>query len=133
MTLRRRTFLSSIAAALGMLGLPSSLRGQGTSMNRFGLHGKLMAHPGQRDALSKILLDAARVVSPLPGCEIYFVSTDEQDANALYVTEVWKSEADHKASLEMPEVRALIEKGRPMVAGFGDSTRLVPLGGHGLG
>ncbi len=55
-----------------------------------------------------------------------------KDANALYVTEVWKTEADHKASLQMPDVRALIEKGRPMVAGFGDSTRLVPIGGHGL-
>ena len=101
-------------------------------MNRFGLHGKLIAHPGQRDALAQILLDAAKVVSALPGCEIYFVSIDEKDANAIYVTEVWKAEADHKASLQMPEVRALIEKGRPMVAGFGDSTRLVPLGGHGL-
>ena len=91
-----------------------------------------MAHPGQRDALAQILLNAANVVSALPGCEIYFVSIDEKDPNAIYVTEVWKAEADHKASLQMPEVRALIEKGRPMVAGFGDSTRLVPLGGHGL-
>ena len=102
------------------------------SSTRFGLHGKLLAHPGQRDALAQILLDAAKVVSSLPGCEIYFVSTDEKDANAVYVTEVWKAEADHKASLQMPAVRALIEKGRPMVAGFGDSTRMVPLGGHGL-
>lgn len=101
-------------------------------MTRFGLHGKLIAHPGQRDALAQILLDAAKTVSSLPGCEIYFVSVDEKDPNAIYVTEVWKAEADHKASLQMPEVRALIEKGRPMVAGFGDSTRLVPLGGHGL-
>ena len=101
-------------------------------MARFGLHGKLMAHPGQRDALAAILVDAARVVSSLPGCEIYFVSTDEKDPNAIYVTEVWKAEADHKASLQLPAVRALIEKGRPMVAGFGESTRLVPIGGHGL-
>jgi quinol monooxygenase YgiN len=101
-------------------------------MNRFGLHGKLIAHPGQRDALAQILLDAAKLVSSLPGCEIYFVSNDEKDSNALYVTEVWKSEADHKASLQMPDVRKLIEKGRPMVAGFGESTRLVPIGGHGL-
>ena len=101
-------------------------------MARFGLHGKLMAHPGQRDALAAILIDAARVVSSLPGCEIYFVSIDEKDPNAIYVTEVWKAEGDHKASLQMPGVRALIEKGRPMVAGFGESTRLVPIGGHGL-
>lgn len=102
------------------------------SSTRFGLHGTLIAHPGQRDALANVLLDAAKVVSKLPGCEIYFVSTDEKDPNAVHVTEVWKAEADHKASLQMPDVRALIEKGRPMVAGFGASTRLIPLGGHGL-
>ena len=102
-------------------------------MTRFGLHGKLIAHPGRRDALAQILLDAAKTVSRLPGCELYVVSTDDKDPHAVYVTEVWKAEADHKASLQMPEVRALIEKGRPMVAGFGESTRLTPLGGHGLG
>ena len=101
-------------------------------MARFGLHGKLIAQPGQRDALAQILIDAAKAVSSLPGCEIYFVSLDEKDQTAIYVTEVWKAEADHKASLQMPAVRALIEKGRPMVAGFGESTRLVPIGGHGL-
>jgi quinol monooxygenase YgiN len=99
---------------------------------RFGLHGKLLAHPGQRDALARILVDAARTVSALPGCEIYVVSLDEKDPNAVYVTEVWKAEADHKASLQMPEVRALIAKGRPLVAGFAESARLVPIGGHGL-
>src|SRR5688500_17804102 len=125
MTLPRRGFL---AGMFGVFTLPAWF--QGVSMARFGLHGKLIAHPGQRDALAEILLDASKIVAPLPGCEIYFVSTDEKDANAIYVTEVWKSEADHKASLQMPAVRALIEKGRPMVAAFGESTRLVPLGGH---
>ncbi len=103
-----------------------------TTAGKFGLHGSLLAHPGQRDALAAILLDAAKAVSALPACEIYVVSTDEKDASAIYVTEVWTSEADHKASLQMPAVRALIEKGRPLVAGFGDSTRLVVAGGHGL-
>ena len=101
-------------------------------MTRFGLHGTLIAHPGQRDALAQLLLDGTKVVATLPGCEIYIVSVDEKDANAIHVTEFWKSEADHKASLQMPEIRAIIEKGRPMVASFGASTRLVPLGGHGL-
>lgn len=136
-TFPRRGFLIRALAALGAFAAvfrrtASGLRAQGTSMTRFGLHGKLMAHPGHRDALAHILLDAAKVVSALPACEIYVVSTDEKDPAAIYVTEVWTSEADHKASLQMPEVRALIEKGRPMVAGFGESTRLVALGGHGL-
>src|SRR5687767_3077930 len=127
MTLPRRGLLAGL---IGFFALPGSLRG--ARMTHFGLHGKLIAQPGQRDALARILLDAAKIVAPLRGCEIYFVSVDEKDPNAVYVTEVWTSEADHKASLQTTEVRALIEKGRPMVAGFGESTRLVPLGGHGL-
>lgn len=91
MTLPRRGFLSGLAAGLGVLGLSWPVHAQGQQpMNRFGLHGTLMAHPGQRDALAKILLDAAKVVSALPGCEIYFVSLDEKDATAIHVTEVWK-------------------------------------------
>lgn len=101
-------------------------------MTRFGLHGTLLAHPGQRDALAQLLLDGTKVVGTLPGCEIYIVSVDEKDANAVHVTEVWRSEADHKASLQVPEIRAIIDKGRPMIAGFGGSARFVPLGGHGL-
>lgn len=101
-------------------------------MKRFGLHNVLIAHPGKRDELAQLLLDGTKIVATLPGCELYIVSTDEKDPNAIYVTEVWRTEADHEASLKMPEIRAVIEKGRPMVAGFGGSTRLVTLGGHGL-
>jgi quinol monooxygenase YgiN len=132
MTLSRRGLFSGFAATLVTMAFATPTRSQQTVRNRFGLHGKLIAHPGQRDALAQILLVAARVVSSLPECEIYFVSKDETDTNAIYVTEVWTTEAAHKASLQMPEVRALIEKGRPMVASFGESTRLVPIGGHGL-
>ena len=101
-------------------------------MTRFGLHGTLLAHPGQRDALAQLLLEGTKVVGTLPGAEIYVVSIDEKDANAVHVTEIWRSEADHKASLQVPEIRAIIDKGRPMIAGFGGSSRFLPLGGHGL-
>lgn len=101
-------------------------------MNRYGLHNRLAAQPGQRDALAQLLLDGTRIVAALPGCELYVVSIDEKDANAIYVTEIWKTREDHEASLKMPEIRAVIEKGRPMVAGFSEQTHMVTLGGHGL-
>lgn len=101
-------------------------------MSRFGLHGTLIAQPGQRDALAQLLLGGTKDASALPGCELYMVSIDETDENAVHVTEVWRSEADHKASLQRPEVRETITKGRPMIAGFGGSTRLTVLGGLGL-
>ena len=105
---------------------------QGESMDRFGLHGKLTAHPGQRDALLAILLEGADLVGNAPGCEIYFVSTARDEADAIWVTEVWRSEADHAASLSFPGVKELIVKARPLIASMSDSARTIPIGGKGL-
>ena len=57
---------------------------------------------------------------------------DPADANALWVTEVWESQASHQASLSLPAVQAAIAKGRPMIAGFSNRVETVPLGGYGL-
>ena len=105
---------------------------QGSSMTRFGLHGKLTAQPGQRDALLAVLLEAADLVGAAPGCEIYFVSTSHTEADAIWVTEVWRSEADHAASLSFPGVKDLIVKAKPLIASMSDSARTVPIGGKGL-
>lgn len=95
----------------------------------YGLIGKMIAVEGQRDALIAVLLEG---VSGMPGCLSYVVARDPADANAIWITEVWDSEASHKASLSLPSVKAAIAKGRPMIAGFGDSVVTAPVGGHGL-
>jgi quinol monooxygenase YgiN len=101
-------------------------------MTRFGLHGKLTAQPGQRDALLKILLEAADLVGNAPGCEIYYVSTSQTEPDALWVTEVWRSEADHAASLSFPGIHELIVKAKPLILSMSDSARTIPIGGKGL-
>lgn len=100
-------------------------------MNRLGLHGKVTAQPGQRDALVKVLLTAAELVGNAPGCELYYVATSETDPDAIWVTEVWRSDADHRASLSVPGVRELISQGRPLIAAM-EQVRSVPVGGKGL-
>ena len=94
-----------------------------------GLIGKMTTKPGQRDAFIAILLDG---VSAMPGCLSYVVATDPNDAEGIWITEVWDSEASHKASLSLPAVREAIARGRPMIAGMSDQTITVPVGGHGL-
>lgn len=101
-------------------------------MNRYGLAGKVLAQPGQRDALVQVLLSAAELVGRAPGCELYFVATSPSEPDAVWVTEVWRSEADHAASLAMPGVKELIAKGRPLIAGMGERFVTTPLGGKGL-
>lgn len=96
----------------------------------YGIIGKIIAVDGSRDALAAVILDG---IAGMPGCLSYIVANDAEDANALWVTEVWDSEASHQASLSLPSVREAIQKGRPMIAGFGERYITTPLGGQGLG
>lgn len=101
-------------------------------MERFGMCGKVVAKPGQRDKLVEHLLEAARLLTPLETCEFYVVNTMPAEPDAVWVMEIWRSEADHDASLKLESVRALIGKAMPLIASGGSSIRLVPVGGKGL-
>jgi quinol monooxygenase YgiN len=95
----------------------------------YGLIGKMIAVSGQRDALLSILLDGT---SGMPGCLSYVIARDPADADALWITEVWDSQASHQASLALPAVQQAIARGRPLIAGFGERFETAPVGGHGL-
>lgn len=95
----------------------------------YGLIGKMIAAPGQRDALIEILLQGT---TGMPGCRSYVVAADPGDANAIWITEVWDDEASHKGSLSLPAVQAAISKARPIIAGFGERFVTTPVGGVGL-
>lgn len=95
----------------------------------YGLIGKMIAVAGERDALAAILLDGTHA---MPGCLSYVIARDPADDNALWITEVWDSQASHKASLSLPSVQAAIAKGRPLIAGFSNRVETVPIGGYGI-
>ena len=95
----------------------------------FGLIGKLNAVPGQRDTLIEILLEG---IYDMPGCLSYIIARDPSDANAIWVTEVWDSQASHDASLSLPAVQQAIARGRSLIAGFRERIVTQPVGGHGL-
>ena len=94
-----------------------------------GLIGKMIAAPGQREALIAVLLEG---IQDMPGCLSYVVARDLKDENAIWITEVWDTKESHAASLKLPSVQAAIAKGRPMIAGFGDYVTSEPVGGVGL-
>jgi quinol monooxygenase YgiN len=95
----------------------------------YGLIGKIKAVPGQREALTAILLESA---GDMPGCLSYVVAKDPADADAIWVTEVWDSQESHRDSLSLPSVQNAIARGRPLIAGFGERFETEPVGGHGL-
>lgn len=95
----------------------------------YGLIGKITCVAGKRDEFAAILLQG---VGEMPGCLSYVVAQDPAEADALWVTEVWNSQASHQASLGLPSVKDAIAKGRPLIAGFSNRVETVPVGGHGI-
>ena len=124
----RREFLALGAATVAVTAsVRPAFAWDGADM--YGLIGKMTALAGKRDELIAILLAG---VAEMPGCLSYIVATDPADANAIWITEAWDSKASHDASLSLPQVRAAIAKGKPLIAGFSDGTVTAPVGGHGL-
>jgi len=96
----------------------------------YGLIGKMRAAPGQREALIAILMDQEN--ADMPGCLAYIVARDANEPDAIWISEVWDSAESHKASLEIPSVRAAIEKAMPIIAGFDTHVETEVVGGIGL-
>jgi quinol monooxygenase YgiN len=128
MPLDRRQFIATATFGAMAFALPGATASQ-ESASMHGLIGRMMAAPGQRDALIAILLES---IDDMPGCLSYIVARDTADENAIWITEVWDSEENHKASLSLPAVQAAIAKAKPLIAGFGDYIQTAPVGGHGL-
>lgn len=130
--LARRRFLALTGTAAAALVVPRWALAEGSTemAEMYGLIGKFVAVEGQRDALIAILLEG---VAGMPGCLSYVVARDPADATAIWITEVWESEASHRASLSLPSVQKAIERGKPLIAGFGERVVTAPVGGHGLG
>jgi quinol monooxygenase YgiN len=126
--MRRRDFLAVAATTVTAIGAASwAVAEPGGEM--YGLIGKITAVPGKRDELIAILLEG---VGDMPGCLSYIVAKDASDADAIWISEAWESEARHAASLSLPSVKDSIAKGRPLIAGFSNRVVTMPVGGHGL-
>jgi quinol monooxygenase YgiN len=95
----------------------------------YGLIGKMISKPGQRDALLAVMLQGAQ---DMPGCLSYIIAKDAGDENAVWITEVWEDEASHQASLQLQSVRDAIAEAMPLIAGIEPGVITDPVGGVGL-
>ena len=129
MTLGRREFVTaSVGAVAYALFAPEVAVHGATKM--YGLIGKMVASAGKREELIKILMEGT---SKMPGCISYIVAKDSKDGDGVWVTEVWDSKESHSNSLMLPEVKAAIAKGRPLIKSFDIYHETEPVGGYGLG
>src|SRR5262245_31688423 len=129
MCIDRRTFIALAAGAAVAPAAAARSASASFADTMFGLIGKMTTKPGQRDAFIAILLEG---VGAMPGCLSYVVAKDPRAPDGVWIPEAWDSEASHKASLSLPAVKDAIARGRPMIAGFGEQTITIPVGGYGL-
>jgi quinol monooxygenase YgiN len=82
----------------------------------YGLIVKLTATAGRRAELIDVLGgDNSQAIS---GCLSFVSAEDNDDDDVLWVTEVWASEASHKASLELPPSKSGLPPIETLVAGY---------------
>ena len=69
-------------------------------MTQVSRYGKATAKAGKAGELAEILLAAAAELEDDPGCELYLINRQSDQPNTIWVTELWRSQADLDASLE---------------------------------
>jgi quinol monooxygenase YgiN len=129
MRLDRREFVAVVVGAMGATRGIQLDAPQETGGRMYGLIARFTAVAGQRESLAHILIEGT---SQMPGCLSYVVASDSADPSSLWVTEIWDSQASHKASLQLPAVQAAMARGRPLIADLGDRVETTPIGGHGI-
>nr|WP_314434897.1 antibiotic biosynthesis monooxygenase [uncultured Brevundimonas sp.] len=95
----------------------------------YGLLTRLTAMAGRRDELTLCLLDTDL---KRPGCHSYVVAHDLNDADALWVTEVWMNRATHDAWSVDIHKTGVLRPALALIAIFGDTIFTRPIGGLGL-
>jgi quinol monooxygenase YgiN len=98
---------------------------------RFGISGSMDTKPGQRDAVVALLLRDVEEIKAV-GCDLYVVSVSDDKPDTIFITEIWKTADAHKASLQLPSVKAAIAEAMPMLSGEFEQVTYSVVGGLGL-
>ncbi|HDU7437162.1 putative quinol monooxygenase [Listeria monocytogenes] len=98
----------------------------------YGLLTAFYTHPGERDHLVKILLEAAESLEEYNTCIQYIVSESENEADTVFVSEIWVDKGHHAASLDNPAVQKKIKRAKPMIKEIKQIQELDILGGKGV-
>jgi quinol monooxygenase YgiN len=78
----------------------------------YGCIASMKTVPGSRDEGVALLLGAADGLRAA-GCDAYIVGLSDDDGVTIRVSEVWRSEEHHDASLELPQAREATGKASP--------------------
>lgn len=99
---------------------------------RIGRYVRMVAQPGQGDALARTLLTIADGMRAAPGCELYVVNLAADEPDTVWVTEIWADESASDQALSGDLGEAGIGDVIALLAGPPELVELTPLGGPGL-
>ena len=97
---------------------------------RIARYGKATAQTGRGEELASKLLAAADALRDDPGCELYLINRQTGSPDVVWVTELWRSQADLDASLEKIRGSDDVAEVMAIVADF-EMIELDLLGGKG--
>lgn len=93
-----------------------------------GVVAHIVAKPGQRDAL----IEALRPLTGMKGLIDLVIAKDRENADAVWLTEVWESSELHKAASTGAVFTAAMEKIRPAMASIDQNYTTTPVFGNRL-
>ncbi len=99
-------------------------------MSEVARYGKMVARAGKGAELADLMLAVAESQEADPGCLLYLLNRQADDPDTLWVTELWRSQADLDASIEALEGNDEVAAVRALVAD-GGMIELDLLGGKG--
>jgi len=99
-------------------------------MSRIARYGKARARAGRGQELAELLLAAAAEMEDDPGCELYLVNRQAGEPDLIWITELWRSQADLDASLEQVRGSDDVAAAMALVEDW-EMIELDPLGGKG--
>lgn len=99
-------------------------------MSQVARYGKFVARPGRGRRVADMLLAAAAELSDDPGCLLYLVNRQTDQADTVWVTELWRSPEDLHAVLERLRESSAIAEVMPLVE-TAEMVELDLLGGKG--
>lgn len=95
---------------------------------KFGMQAVITAQNDKGNDLAELLLEASRILSTNDNCEMYSVQQSIAEPEKIYISEIWKNEQAHKASLTNPAVREVITRAMPLIVSM-NATPTTYLGG----
>ena len=93
----------------------------------FANFGTLGTVTGRRDELVALLTRPSDDLAEI-GCLLYEVGVSDDEPDTVFVAELWESAEAHRASLELPSVRAAIAEARPLLSGVMGGQRFEVVG-----